>query len=328
MTSSGQSDNGGPSFTGDNHTANNYPLRGAKYSNWEGGVRVNAFVSGGFLAKVAAARLGSKLAGLIHICDYYATFAALAGVDKNDTRAALAGLPAVDGLDMWPYLSGATDASPRTEVWNDLGVIIVGEYKLYNGSGPYGSLLPDGSATENHACFPGMIYPNGYVQFRRWGAGALSMPRGVHAFSAPVRILALTWARRFDPCLKTGPRRPGVPALGLSPARGAASRTRRATGSASSFRPARTAPACTTSSRTPPSTTTSRATPRWHTASPPCGAGWPRLKPPTSTQLGARGQTGWRSGPPRRGGRDTGARSSSRRDPPMGGRQASARIGR
>ena len=27
-----QSDNGGPSFTGDNHTANNWPLRGAKYS--------------------------------------------------------------------------------------------------------------------------------------------------------------------------------------------------------------------------------------------------------------------------------------------------------
>ena len=30
-----QADNGGPSFTGDNHTANNYPLRGAKYSNFE-----------------------------------------------------------------------------------------------------------------------------------------------------------------------------------------------------------------------------------------------------------------------------------------------------
>ena len=26
-----QSDNGGPSFTGDNHTANNFPLKGAKY---------------------------------------------------------------------------------------------------------------------------------------------------------------------------------------------------------------------------------------------------------------------------------------------------------
>ena len=40
-------------------------------------------------------------------------------------------------------------------------VIIVGKYKLYNASGPYGVLLPDGSMTEDHACFPGEIYPNG-----------------------------------------------------------------------------------------------------------------------------------------------------------------------
>lgn len=156
-----QSDNGGPSFTGDNHTANNYPLRGAKYSNWEGGTRVNAFVSGGYLKKVAAARIGSKLEGFIHVCDYYATFAAIAGVDANDTRAAAAGLPPVDGLNMWPYLSGQVDVSPRTEVWNDLGVLIMGTYKLYNASGPYGTHLPDGSMTEGHACFPGQIYPNG-----------------------------------------------------------------------------------------------------------------------------------------------------------------------
>jgi len=30
-----QSDNGGPSFSGSSHTANNYPLRGSKMSNWE-----------------------------------------------------------------------------------------------------------------------------------------------------------------------------------------------------------------------------------------------------------------------------------------------------
>jgi len=37
------SDNGGPS------DANNYPLRGAKFSNFEGGIHVGAFVSGGWL---------------------------------------------------------------------------------------------------------------------------------------------------------------------------------------------------------------------------------------------------------------------------------------
>ena len=47
--------------------ANNWPLRGGKYSNYEGGLRVNAFVSGGF---VPLARRGVKLEGTIHIADW------------------------------------------------------------------------------------------------------------------------------------------------------------------------------------------------------------------------------------------------------------------
>ena len=39
-------DNGGPLPVG-----NNYPLRGGKFANWEGGIRVDAFVSGGVLPK-------------------------------------------------------------------------------------------------------------------------------------------------------------------------------------------------------------------------------------------------------------------------------------
>jgi hypothetical protein len=44
-------------------------------------------------------------------------------------------------------------------VWNDLGVIIMGQFKLYNASGPYGKLTggPNGEMTENHACFPGLL---------------------------------------------------------------------------------------------------------------------------------------------------------------------------
>ena len=52
-----QSDNGGPSFAGSSHTANNWPMRGTKMANWQGGIRVNAFVSGGWLATNYRARI-------------------------------------------------------------------------------------------------------------------------------------------------------------------------------------------------------------------------------------------------------------------------------
>ena len=42
-------DNGGPIYYSGCCGGNNYPLKGGKLSNWEGGIRSNAFVSGGFL---------------------------------------------------------------------------------------------------------------------------------------------------------------------------------------------------------------------------------------------------------------------------------------
>lgn len=51
---------------------NSYPLRGGYYTNWEGGVRANAFVNGGFLP---AAVRGTKLDGehsYVSIADWYA----------------------------------------------------------------------------------------------------------------------------------------------------------------------------------------------------------------------------------------------------------------
>lgn len=47
--------------------ANNYPLRGGKHTNWEGGVRVVAFASGGFLP---ASRHGLVLHGIMHNADW------------------------------------------------------------------------------------------------------------------------------------------------------------------------------------------------------------------------------------------------------------------
>ena len=93
--------------------ANNYPLRGGKIGCFEGGIRLNAFASGGFLpARVR----GTRASGWMHLADWYATFCALAGVDAADARAAAAGLPPIDSLDMSALLLGANLTSPRTEV--------------------------------------------------------------------------------------------------------------------------------------------------------------------------------------------------------------------
>ena len=122
------SDNGGPEYPGGG--ANNFPLRGGKLTSWQGGVRVNAFVSGGF---VPVGMRGKKLEEYIALADWYATFCSLAGVDKFDSRAEAAKLPPVDGLDMWPMLSGQNLTSPRTEIPLSPG-LISGDYKILVGN--------------------------------------------------------------------------------------------------------------------------------------------------------------------------------------------------
>jgi len=82
-------------------------------ANWQGGIRVNAFASGGALP---AAVRNTTVSGFVHLADWYTTFAGIAGVSAVDDRAAAAGLPPVDGLDVWPLLSGANLTSPRTEI--------------------------------------------------------------------------------------------------------------------------------------------------------------------------------------------------------------------
>jgi len=111
--------------------ANNYPLRGGKYSNFEGGIRVNAFASGGYLPTAVR---GSKLEGIIHIADWYRTLTqGIAGVDPTDHWAADSGLPPIDSLDVWPMLSGQNFTSPRESILVTEDLIIVGEWKYVKG---------------------------------------------------------------------------------------------------------------------------------------------------------------------------------------------------
>jgi len=77
--------------------ASNYPLRGGKLSNFEGAFRVPTVVSGG---RIPRWRHNTNYTGVTHFADWYATFAAFAGLSTEDRRAAAAGLPAVDGKDL------------------------------------------------------------------------------------------------------------------------------------------------------------------------------------------------------------------------------------
>jgi len=101
------SDNGGPK------EANNWPLRGGKFSNWEGGIRAPGFISGGALPVKAR---GTRASGLAAVWDFHATIVDVAGGELFDARAAAAGLPPVDGVSHWSYWSGQTSEPPRTEL--------------------------------------------------------------------------------------------------------------------------------------------------------------------------------------------------------------------
>jgi len=167
-------DNGGPidpssgPATGANG-ANNWPLRGGKVSNWEGGIRGNAFVSGGFVPPAAR---GTARQGLIGIEDWYPTLCGLAGVPVHDGAAARAGLPPVDGVDQWAYLSGANSTPPRSEWLIGSPYPIPGPPGMGNGT-VQGIISPPwkfviGNMTRS--VWLGPIYPNASTD---WDAGAL-----------------------------------------------------------------------------------------------------------------------------------------------------------
>ena len=125
-------DNGGAQCEG-----SNYPLRGSKHSFFEGGVRVNAFANGGLIPDKMR---GKSTQGFIHIADWYTTFCKLAGVDPSDSGT---GKFPVDGMDIWPIITGETDKTPHEEIvlgynYEDThlgqGAIIVDNYKLIVGT--------------------------------------------------------------------------------------------------------------------------------------------------------------------------------------------------
>jgi arylsulfatase I/J len=108
----------------------NFPLRGGKGSDFEGGTRVAAFASGGLIPE---ARRGALEYGIVHGADMLATVCGLVGAGdacREDARARAAGLPPLDSLDAWPLISGANLTSPRVELPISPQSLIQGQWKL------------------------------------------------------------------------------------------------------------------------------------------------------------------------------------------------------
>eukprot|EP00927_Polykrikos_kofoidii_P005344 TRINITY_DN12113_c0_g1_i6.p1 TRINITY_DN12113_c0_g1~~TRINITY_DN12113_c0_g1_i6.p1 ORF type:complete len:705 (+),score=91.57 TRINITY_DN12113_c0_g1_i6:65-2116(+) len=150
-------DNGGPLY--EPGAANNHPLKGGKYNDFEGGVRSNAFVSGGF---IPVDRRGSRFDGVVSIADWYGTLCEIAGVDKFDKRALAAnawlekeGLPVlqdVDSVAQWGFILNESNGRSDALHLSDQAVL-KWPYKLVVGGHPYarwaGTIFPNCSSVKD-----------------------------------------------------------------------------------------------------------------------------------------------------------------------------------
>ncbi|MGV3484177.1 MAG: sulfatase [Planctomycetaceae bacterium] len=93
------SDNGGAI----NHGSKNTPLRGSKGQTYEGGIRTCTIAW--WPGKIPA---GTSTAAITSMMDVLPTFASLAGAKVPQDRR-------IDGLNVWPVLSGQSESGPRNE---------------------------------------------------------------------------------------------------------------------------------------------------------------------------------------------------------------------
>ena len=109
---------------------------------FDGGMRALAFANGGLVPENMR---GKSTDSFFHISDWYPTFFKLAGMDPEDSET---GKFPLDGMDIWPILTGENTASSHSEIilgyeYNNTGAIISGNYKLIRLSGtPCDSHIP------------------------------------------------------------------------------------------------------------------------------------------------------------------------------------------
>lgn len=146
----------------------NYPKRGNKHTNWQGGMNSAAFISGGFLP---ADLRGTSCDVAVHIVDWYATFCALAGVDASDDSSvrplpvdpSLPPLlpppkdiygnhswPGIDGVNVWTILTDTALRADRGAAHRSL--TLSREVLLINGTLKLVVAQPDPSILANKVC--------------------------------------------------------------------------------------------------------------------------------------------------------------------------------
>ena len=132
------------------------PLRGGKYSDFEGGVRTTTFISGGY---VPSERRGQVHSGVVSVADWYTIFSELAQVDPEDTQAleankwlkeqGLSLLAPVDGKkgQLQAIFSGQKGPRDDVPLFLSSQALLQLPYKLVTGKQPYmvhtGPLYPN-----------------------------------------------------------------------------------------------------------------------------------------------------------------------------------------
>lgn len=100
--------------------ASNYPFSGEKNTGWEGGVKVPAFWSGGYLLQ--ALEKPHTSSNLHLVVDVHATFAGLAQIEPEKKRGCGKDY---DGVDQWQGLISPSSKAPRTTA-----VVVSGTQRL------------------------------------------------------------------------------------------------------------------------------------------------------------------------------------------------------
>ncbi|WAR04166.1 ARSB-like protein [Mya arenaria] len=154
-------DNGGPANGFDANAANNFPLRGMKVTQWEGGVRGTGFISSPLLNQS-----GYVSNHMLHVCDWLPTLYTAAGGDASVMKN-------LDGQSEWDSLTN-NKAGKRQEILHNIDPsgkgqmgLRVGDYKIVVGD--IGMALSDWYPPWAKPSDSEMLHANNSAAFKMFG---------------------------------------------------------------------------------------------------------------------------------------------------------------